>query len=58
MITMLDQLPPSVEIEWLHGEKRDFTSEEQANVASGPRTVIPTAVFTIGDLHFWEEAVW
>jgi hypothetical protein len=73
MIEMQEQLEPSTtlawkfytpaaSIDWLHTEKRELESEDQIAPSKGPRTVIPTAVFTIGTggvaVYNWEQVGW
>lgn len=70
MIEMQEQLEPSTtlswkfhtpatQIDWLHSEKRELDSEDQIAPSSGPRTVIPTAVFTVtSGTYTWTEAQW
>lgn len=57
MIEMLDQLEPTTVIDWLHSERRVLSSQEQLRPSKGPRTVIPTAVFTI-EAYEWTEVEW
>jgi hypothetical protein len=73
MIEMQEQLEPSTtlawkfytpaaQVDWLHSEKRELESEDQIAPSSGPRTVIPTAIFTISGggtgTYTWTEAQW
>jgi hypothetical protein len=44
-------------IGWLHAEQRDLTSPDQRYPATGPRTVIPTAVFSVEE-YLWEVVEW
>jgi hypothetical protein len=48
---------PLVQIGWLHAEQKDLTSPDQRFPATGPRTVIPTAVFNI-DTYRWDVVEW
>lgn len=48
---------PPAQIGWLHAEQRDLISTDQRYPATGPRTVIPTAVFTLED-YVWEQVEW
>jgi hypothetical protein len=48
---------PPVKIGWLHAEQRDLSSPEQRYPATGPRTVIPTAVFSLEE-YLWEAVEW
>jgi hypothetical protein len=72
MIEMQEQLEPSTtlswkfytpaaQVDWLHSEKRELESEDQIAPSSGPRTVIPTAIFTISGVsgtYTWTEVQW
>lgn len=70
MIEMQEQLEPSTtlawkfytpaaSIDWLHTERRELESEDQVAPSKGPRTVIPTAVFTVQTLIYnWTEVQW
>lgn len=52
---------PAAQIDWLHGENKELESEDQIVPSSGPRTVIPTAIFTITGVagnYTWTEAQW
>jgi hypothetical protein len=50
---------PAAQIDWLHGENKILGSEDQIVPSSGPRTVIPTAVFTVvSAIYSWTEAQW
>lgn len=56
MITLLpNTITPS--INWLFSQKRDTLAEQNANTGDRQRTVVPTAIFSVGDLHFWEGTV-
>lgn len=59
IISWSTQVGPDVAIDWLHGENKVYTSVDQRVPARGPATVVPTAVFTIGEgLYMWEEVEW
>lgn len=70
MIEMQEQLDPAVklqwkfytpaaQIDWLHGENKVLASEDQIFPSSGPRTVIPTAIFSVvTSVYSWTEAQW
>ena len=70
MIEMQEQLEPSTtlswkfytpaaQIDWLHGENKVLESEDQIAPSSGPRTVVPTAIFTVvSAVYSWTEAQW
>lgn len=68
MIEMQEQLEPSTtlawkfytpaaQVDWLHTEKRELESEDQIAPSKGPRTVIPTAVFSI-ESYEWTQSEW
>lgn len=68
MIDMLAQLEPatklswkaytpSAQIDWLHGEKRELISEEQEFYSSGPRNIIPQAIFSVEE-YLWNQVGW
>jgi hypothetical protein len=51
--------PPAAQIDWLHGENKVLASEDQIFPSSGPRTVIPTAIFNVvTGTYTWTEAQW
>ena len=51
--------PPAAQIDWLHGENKVLASEDQIFPSSGPRTVIPTAIFSVvTGTYTWTEAQW
>ena len=59
MIEMQYQLEPSTKIGWLHTERRELESDYQVAPSKGPRTVIPTAIFSVvTSLYEWTEVQW
>jgi hypothetical protein len=57
MITLQNLLEPAAKIDWLHTEQRAL--KDQAYSATGPRTVIPTAIFTVSAAtETWEAVEW
>lgn len=48
---------PIAQIGWLHAEQRDLITEDQVFPSSGPRSVIPTAIFSIEE-YLWEQVQW
>jgi len=68
MIEMQEQLEPSTtlswkfftpaaEVGWLHTERRELESEDQLAPSKGPRTVIPSAIFSI-EVYDWTLVEW
>lgn len=59
ILAWANQAPPAVIVDWLHGENKIYTSVDQRAPARGPATVVPSAIFTIGEgLYMWEEVEW
>ena len=69
MITLLQNNKPvelteavysqSVIVEWLHGGNRVPNTLEQRRTQTGPASVIPQAIFTIGENDYlWETVEW
>lgn len=48
---------PPARVGWLHAEQRDLISPDQRYPATGLRTVIPTAVFSVEE-YLWEVVEW
>lgn len=68
MIELLDRLEPdasiswgsyvfSAQIDWLHSDKRVLESPDQVYPSSGPRTIVPTAIFSV-ETYEWDLVAW
>jgi hypothetical protein len=68
MITFQEQLGPATSlswkfyeapasVDWLHTESRQLESEDQIAPSKGPRTVIPSAIFSIS-AYVWSSLEW
>ena len=68
MIELLERLEPNAKIEWasyslpaqidwLHSDKRVLENPDQIYPSSGPRTITPTAIFTV-ETYLWDSVGW
>jgi hypothetical protein len=68
MIELLDKLEPAAkiswatyafpaQIDWLHSDKRVLENPDQVYPSSGPRTITPTAIFSV-QTYEWDSVAW